>query len=94
VGGGGAAHWVLGTQPRPRVLKQAARLTSRRFRCPLTIQVVVTFTPAAKPQSEADAPEAYEDKLKAVSDREQGRKGALGAVVNLDEIAAWPKSEC
>lgn len=59
-----------------------------------TIEVVVTFTPAAKPQSEADAPEAYEDKLKAVSDREQGRKGALGAVVNLDEIAAWPKSEC
>ena len=67
-------------------------LTSRRCRCPLTLQVVLTFNPTAKPDMKADGPDAYEERSKA--ERAQDRKKARGAVVDLDDIAAWPKSDC
>ena len=81
-------------QTRPRVLEQAARLTSHRFRCPLTLQVVVTFTPAATPESKAAPDDSQTDAEKVKAERQKDRQNARGAAVNLDDIAAWPKSDC
>ena len=65
----------------------------------LTIQVEVTFTLAPKPEPTGDAPDTYEEKLQK-KDREQAarvkeRQHARGSVVvDLDDIALWPKSDC
>ena len=69
-------------------------LTSHRFRCPLTLQVVVTFTPAATPESKAASDDSQTHAEKVKAERQKDRQNARGAAVNLDDIAAWPKSDC